>query len=89
MATTKLTLGVEAETVERAKEYAARHHTSVSKIFTHYIDALSAAEEGELNIPRGSVLARVAGIAKGDGVASAEDLRYDALAEKYELGEST
>ena len=56
MATTKLTLAVEPQTIECAKKYAAKHKTSVSALFSRYINALTAQEQGgDFSIPHGSI----------------------------------
>ena len=86
MTTTKLTLAVEPQTIEYAKDYAARHKTSVSALFSRYINALSAEEQGrDFYIPRDSVLSSVAGIASSGRAKTDDDLRYEALADKYDL----
>jgi Ser-tRNA(Ala) deacylase AlaX len=44
MATAKLTLSVKADTIERAKEYARRNHTSLSKVVQNLLDNISTEE---------------------------------------------
>ena len=86
MATTKLTLAIEPRTIECAKDYAARHKTSVSALFARYINALTAEEQGgDFFIPHDSVLNRVAGIASLGREKADDDLRYEALVDKYDL----
>lgn len=86
MATTKLTLAVEPQTIECAKKYAAKHKTSVSALFSRYINALTAQEQGgDFSIPHDSILGRVAGIAASGGTKAYDDLRYEVLAAKYDL----
>ena len=44
MATSKLTLSVKSDTIERAKEYARRNHTSLSKVVQNLLDDISKKE---------------------------------------------
>jgi hypothetical protein len=85
MTTTKLTLAIEPQTIEYAKDYAARHKTSVSALFSRYINALTVEEQGGFSIPRDSVLSSVAGIASSGGGKTDDDLKYEALVDKYDL----
>jgi hypothetical protein len=41
MAIAKLTLSVNADTIERAKEYARRNHTSLSKVVQNLLDDIA------------------------------------------------
>ena len=89
MATTKLTLAIEPQIIESAKDYAARHKTSVSALFSRYINALTAEERGgDFSIPHDSVLRSIAGIASSSKAKTNDDLRYEALGDKYDLESS-
>jgi Ser-tRNA(Ala) deacylase AlaX len=44
MATAKLTLSVKSDTIERAKEYARRNHTSLSKVVQNLLDDIAKKE---------------------------------------------
>ena len=44
MATSKLTLSVKSDTIEWAKEYARRNHTSLSKVVENLLDNISKKE---------------------------------------------
>jgi hypothetical protein len=84
MATTKLTLTVKPDIVRMAKAYASKHGTSVSATFSRIIRALVAAEKNwAVNVPKGSALEILTGILKLPEGQSADDLRLEALAEKY------
>jgi hypothetical protein len=88
MSTTKLTLTVEPKTIKKAKEYARTHKTSVSSFFSRLVDSLIDSDDNsELLVPRGSELSKVAGIIKADKTKSYDELRYDSLADKYDLSE--
>ena len=44
MATSKLTLSIEAKTIEKAKVYAKKQHTSLSKLIQKYLQNISEKE---------------------------------------------
>lgn len=43
----KLTINVDAATVARAKRYAARHGTSISRLVEQFLDLVSGHGEGQ------------------------------------------
>jgi Family of unknown function (DUF6364) len=59
----KLTLSVDAAVVERAKAYAARRGTSVSRLVESYLDLLSEGPAGTDELP--PITRRLAGVLKG------------------------
>lgn len=73
---TKLTIRVESRALERAKEYAATHHTSISKLVSGFLGTLSKETEAK----RAPVLNRLTGVLPAD--ASIDD-RDAYLAKKY------
>ncbi len=77
---TKLTLSVDEEVVERAKRYAAKRGTSVSRLVETYLDALARPQpvRGQDHAP---VTRRLRGILKG-GRYSRRDY-IDHLERKY------
>lgn len=82
--TTKLTLSVNSKIISKAKKYAKKRGTSVSKIFEDHIESLTGSEPDHNNDPLAS-LKRLRGIAKN---AIPEDVNYkdlisDILTEKY------
>ena len=88
MATTKLTLTVKPEIIRMAKQYARRHNTSVSATFSRVVRALVSHERSEVaQAPAGSTLTRLSGIVALPQGKTADDLRYEALIEKYGLDE--
>lgn len=61
---TKLTLSVDEKVVERAKRYASRRGTSVSRLVETYLDALARpADMRDQDLP--PVTRRLRGILKG------------------------
>ena len=76
----KLTLNVDPGIVERAKRYAARRSTSVSRLVEHYLDLVSrpASEDDADPTP---VLKRLRSGLKGTSVDIASHRRY--LERKY------
>ena len=88
MATTKLTLTVNPEVVRLAKRYARKHKTSVSATFSRVIRTLVSQEQrAAVKAPPGSALEKLTGIIKLPEGKTADDLRFDALVEKYGLSE--
>ena len=88
MATTKLTLTVNPEVVRMAKGYARKHRTSVSATFSRVIRALVSQEEREaVKAPAGSALEKLAGIITLPAGKTADDLRFEAMVEKYGLSD--
>jgi len=47
MATTKLTLSIEANTIEKAKNYAKKQRTSLSKLFTNFVNDVAGDNKNE------------------------------------------
>ena len=47
----KLTLKLSAAAISRAKEYAKKRKTSLSKLVEYYLDAITGEEEGVLITP--------------------------------------
>ena len=88
MATTKLTLTVKPDIVRLAKLYARKHGTSVSATFSRIIRTLASDEQNRaVDVPSGSSLEKLAGILKMPKGQTADDLRLEALVEKYGLEE--
>jgi hypothetical protein len=76
MALTKLTLTVEEEAVKKAREYTARHNTSISQLVNRFLEGL--AEPDEEDYP--PVLRRLIGILP----ESADESEYGSyIEEKY------
>jgi uncharacterized protein DUF6364 len=76
MALTKLTLTVDEEAVRRAREYTARHNTSISRLVNRFLEGLAESEEEEYP----PVLKRLIGILP----ESADETEYhDYIEEKY------
>ncbi len=83
MPTKKLTLSVDENIIRSAKNYAKEHNTSVSAIFSNVISAISSKDR-DFKIPVNSTLNSIAGILKDKNIND-DDLRYDALSDKYDL----
>ena len=62
--TTKLTLSVDPKVVVRAKRYAARRRTSVSRLVEEYLDLVSRASRSEPHEDP-PVLRLMRGVARG------------------------
>ena len=74
---TKLTVRVEQRWLEAAKNYAASHGTTLSKLISDYLEALSGADSHQEQPP---ILRRLSGILPAD--VRVEEHRQH-LAEKH------
>jgi len=91
MATSKLTLSIDAELIAKAKKYAAKHQVSISKLFSDFISSTTSYEEDEFlkKIKAMKVspeLRKFRGILKGkvpDDV-NIWDEKYEYLQKKYD-----
>jgi hypothetical protein len=72
----KLTLSVDEKVTRRAKRYARRRGTSVSRMVEHFLDAVTAPPEDTARAP---ILRRLRGALRGAG--KADHRRY--LEKKY------
>lgn len=84
MAKSKLTLSADPELVERAKKLAARQGTSLSAMFTRFLETLLKRQAGQ-EITPGPLARQATGLAKAPRNKSDRELLEDALAEKYGL----
>ncbi|HUG53185.1 MAG TPA: DUF6364 family protein [Vicinamibacteria bacterium] len=75
----KLTLSVDEKVVERAKRYASRRRTSVSRLVEVYLDALSRPVDGDQDLP--PVTRRLRGVLKGRKLPREDYVEY--LERKY------
>jgi hypothetical protein len=74
---TKLTVRVDQRWLESAKSYASRHGTTLTKLISDYLEALSGADNLQSDAP---ILRRLSGILPAD-VKVDEHRGY--LADKY------
>jgi len=78
--TTKLTLSVNSKTIAKAKKYAKKRGTSISKIFEEHISAVTDLQK---NDPL-ETLRRLKGVAKNISPdVDYKDLIADAIIEKH------
>jgi len=92
----KLTLSIEPDKIAKAKRYASRHHTSISKLFSDFISDVTQKDETEVEDPFFKKLREIeisdeikalTGILKGkvpDDI-NLWDAKYEYLKEKYDL----
>ncbi len=78
----RLTLNVEAEIVQQAKRLAAERHTSVSTMFSQFIQVL-ASQEPQTK-PLGKLARRASGVIDLKG-RTHKGVLGDALKDKYRL----
>ena len=70
----KLTLSIDGAVVERAKAYAARQGTSVSRLVENYLGLLAGATAPDEDLP--PITRRLKGILKGARVSRDDHRRY-------------
>ncbi len=78
----KLTLSIDDKIIEKAKEYALVHHTSISKMFENYLQEITHNQyvtDSELGTKTRSLLSARPLITD----KSVKELLGDSLAEKY------
>jgi Family of unknown function (DUF6364) len=92
----KLTLSIEPDKIEKAKIYAHKHHTSISKIVSDFLADITKKDEVDEEDPFIKKLRQIeisdeikalAGILKGkvpDDI-NLWDAKYEYLKEKYDL----
>ena len=78
---TKLTLSVDETTVERAKEIARANGTSVSAMFSQFVESMDSPLPKDFKI--GPLTRKLTGIAKLPPGKDYKEALSDALAEKY------
>jgi hypothetical protein len=79
----KMTLSAEGHVIAQAKRLARRNRTSVSSMFTRYIQTMAAQEHAKPDIA--PIARRMSGILKLPKGKTERDVLVDALMEKYEV----
>ena len=85
MLTTKLTLSASSSIIEAAKQTAASQHTSVSKMFSRFIQAMQVmpAIDSGVSPEIGSITKRASGLLKLPDDKSDSTLIEEALSSHY------
>jgi hypothetical protein len=81
---TKLTLSVEEDVVEKAKQIAEANKTSVSAMFSQFVQSLASNRPRKSEI--GPLTRKLTGVAKLPAGKDYKDVLTDALIEKYGVG---
>lgn len=79
---TKLTLSMDEATVAKAKQIADANHTSVSAMFSQFVESMAARRARPANI--GPLTRKLSGIVKMPAGKDYKDLLTEALMDKYE-----
>lgn len=82
---TKLTLSVDEKVVAQAKRLAEQNRTSVSAMFSQFVQALAMGQGTPAGI--GPLTRRATGLAQLPADKDSHDLLTDALMDKYGLAE--
>ncbi|MBK8503373.1 MAG: hypothetical protein IPL46_14830 [Saprospiraceae bacterium] len=81
---TKLTLSIEQEVIEAAKDYAKKHGKSLSNIVEEYLKALSEKKSTKERVELSKIVKELQGsISLPKDSKSYKKLLQDALIEKY------
>lgn len=76
----KLTLRMDQQAIERAKDYAEQRGTSVSKLVEQFFEALDGEERSE-DVEASPLVQKLSGIGRGEDIA--EDDYLDYLEDKH------
>lgn len=79
----KLTLSIEKEIIQGAKEYAQSQGRSLSNIISEYLKSLSQSKTKEVIFEEDAVLESLFGSVKNPKNSSYKELLKDALTDKY------
>ncbi|HEY4744983.1 MAG TPA: DUF6364 family protein [Desulfuromonadaceae bacterium] len=77
----KLTLSLERDVIEQAKEYAHRQHRSLSKMVENYLRLVVSREQKEVEIS--PIVAKLSGILPPDAADNFREEYTDYLEKKY------
>lgn len=95
MAASKLTLSIDSELIDKAKNYASKHHTSVSKLFSDFVNEVTKSEKNgnqsllekfdHVEVPE--QIKAITGMLKGKVPENFDlkDAKYEYLKAKYDL----
>jgi hypothetical protein len=81
---TKLTLSIEPSLVEKAKQMAESNNTSVSAMFSQFVESVAARRGRRPRI--GPLTRKLSGLIELPARKGYKELLADALADKYGLG---
>lgn len=79
---TKLTLNVNKEIIESAKEYAKNHEITLSQLIENYLNSLIKKEEKEIKVS--PLVQSLTGVIPVDEEANCRSDYYNYLDEKYQ-----
>ena len=82
---TKLTLSIDEGVVEKAKQIAEANKTSVSAMFSQFVQSMAAQRTGPARI--GPLTRKLSGIVKLPSNKTYKELLAEALIDKYGDGE--
>ena len=79
---TKLTLSLDRDIIEKAKEFAQSRHQSLSKLIETYLQQLTGSKDMESSVT--PLVARLSGVLNAGKVADHKRVYTDYLADKYQ-----
>lgn len=78
---TKLTLNLNKNIIENAKDYAKENNVSLSKLIENYLNSLTNKQQKETKVS--PLVESLTGIIPSESSEKNKDDRYDYLREKY------
>lgn len=78
---TKLTLSLNKNIIEKAKDYAKNHKVSLSQLVENYLNSLT--KKDEKNIKISPLVESLTGVIPKDGITDDRKNYYDYLNQKY------
>jgi len=84
---TKLTVKLNKRTIDRAKRYAKKHNTSLSKLLERYLNSVTSEETDDVgsDIEIAPIVQSMRGIASLPDDVNYKDVYHQHLEEKYGL----
>lgn len=78
---TKLTLSIDADIIKKAKDFAQKHHSSLSGLVKNYFTSL-IEQEDKKDTPS-NIVKELTGVADYNKAKHVDDDRFDYLMERY------
>lgn len=85
---TKLTLSADESTIQLARKFAKKHHTSISSLFARFTVAMARMEETAVeDVPSLPILSKASGLTSLPSDKPAREVLQEALVAKYGISQ--
>ncbi|MEY4875865.1 MAG: hypothetical protein RL708_1014 [Bacteroidota bacterium] len=81
--TAKLTLAFDEKVIRKAKQYASRHHTSVSSLVENFLKSITDEKPKKKEIEITPLAKSIAGVAKGGSPLTDDEIFYYEALKKH------